>query len=80
MRNFRLNQLELVVMSTLREYSLYAVDKVGLPVELGQTASFTEWGATNVAIHKLKRMTTLNRNWKGLTKTSPCFAVERLIG
>jgi hypothetical protein len=63
----------------LREYELFAVDKHGDVVSLGQTCSFFQFGAERVAERIVKGMTHVERIQKQLTKKSRTFAVERPV-
>jgi hypothetical protein len=55
----------------LENYELFAVATDGSIVYLGTTASFFDWGATEVAHRCVRAMTKLDRACKRLVKNSP---------
>ncbi len=60
-------------MLTLHNFEMFAVARDGHIVSLGCTASFTFWGAENVARKKVRIMTNVKRSSLGLVKNSHVF-------
>jgi hypothetical protein len=56
------------VVSTLRNWELYAIATDGTVVDLGTTAAFTDWSAEDVARSVVKHMIGVDRLWLRLTK------------
>jgi hypothetical protein len=66
------------VMSTLRNYRLYAVSIDGSLVSLGGVANYNEMGATMMALNRVKTMTKLARSLKNITQ-HPKIVVQEYI-
>jgi hypothetical protein len=60
-------------MSTLHNFELFAVATDKSIVQLGVTASFTHWGAEQVAKLKIRHMTRIQRSFLRLNKGSHVF-------
>ncbi len=66
------------VVSTLRNYRLYAISIDGGLVSLGGVANFDEMGATMMALNRVKNMTRLARSLKNIVK-HPKIVVQEYI-
>jgi hypothetical protein len=67
------------VVSTLQEFTCFAADVDGMPVNLGTCAAFTGWGAEQVATRKLTNLTKIKLWQLKLTRKSPVWAEVRSI-
>jgi hypothetical protein len=63
--------LQGAVVSTLQNYEIFAIATDNSVVRLGTTAAFSDWGAEQVAIRRVRQMTHVDRVWKRLIKNSP---------
>jgi hypothetical protein len=66
------------VVSTLQEWTCFAANIDGDPVDIGICCSYTNFGASEVARKRVKSMTILQRRWLRLSKRAHTWVEVRL--